>query len=70
MQIKRCHNPYDVQTNKAINSKDERNEKNLQMITERLKDHGLVGYLIFLTKKQIFNTSDASFGWQVDAGAN
>ncbi|QWS02611.1 hypothetical protein [Limosilactobacillus fermentum] len=64
------YNPYDVQTNMAIKSKDERNEKNLQMITERLKDHGLVGYLIFLTKKQIFNTSDASFGWQVDAGAN
>lgn len=64
------YNPYDVQTNMAIKSKGERNEKNLQMITERLKDHGLVGYLIFLTKKQIFNTSDASFGWQVDAGAN
>lgn len=61
-------NNVDVVANQKIKNPEKRKEYNNQLITQRLKKFGIAGYTKFLFLKQVNNTSDASFGWGIDAG--
>ena len=53
---------------KALKSPQARKAYNNRLIKRRLKNFGVAGYTKFLVLKQVNNTSDAGFGWGMDAG--
>lgn len=61
-------NDKDVLENKKIKDPQKRKKYNDQLIKQRLNEFGVAGYTKFLVLKQINNTSDAGFGWGMDAG--
>lgn len=64
------YNNDDVLANHRIKKLSERKKYNNRIIIRRLKKMGVAGYIKFLVLKQINNTSDAGFGWGMDAGQN
>lgn len=64
------YNNEDVLANHKIKNPQERKKYNNRIIVKRLKEFGVAGYVKFLVLKQINNTSDAGFGWGMDAGQN
>ncbi|MBB1122707.1 hypothetical protein H5S41_01830 [Limosilactobacillus sp. Lr3000] len=64
------YNNEDVLANHKIKNLQERKKYNNRVIIKRLKKFGVAGYIKFLVLKQINNTSDAGFGWGMDAGQN
>lgn len=64
------YNNDDVLANHRIKKLSERKKYNNRIIVKRLKEFGVAGYIKFLVLKQINNTSDAGFGWGMDAGQN
>lgn len=60
------YNASDVIENINIKSPQKRNKYNIKLIQKRFLQMGLGGYLKFLVKKQINNTTDGSFGWAAE----
>lgn len=61
-------NANDVSVNKKIKNPQKRKEYNNNLIKQRLGKFGVAGYTKFLILKQVNDTSDAGFGWGMDAG--
>lgn len=61
-------NGKDVLASRKIKSPQARKAYNNRLIKRRLKNFGVAGYTKFLVLKQVNNTSDAGFGWGMDAG--
>lgn len=57
------YNQEDVDMMFQIVGKDNKHAYNMQMIEERLKEHGFIGYLKFLYKKGSFVYTDGTFGF-------
>lgn len=60
-------NNNDVLVNKKLKNPQERKKYNNLLIKQRLNKFGVAGYTKFLVLKQVNNTSDAGFGWGMDA---
>lgn len=61
-------NAADVYADRAISSPKKRKQHDINLIKKRLTQYGVKGYLKFLFYKQMYNTSDATFGWKYDGG--
>lgn len=60
-----AYNEEDVFNTKSILGKEEKQKYNLEVIKQRLKDYGIVGYLKFVYNKVNWITSDGTFYyWQ------
>jgi len=53
----------DVKFSASFETIAKRNEANILVIKERLREFGFLGYLEFLAEKLLVNFSDGSFGW-------
>ena len=62
------YNLDDVNYSKSFDTKKERQEGNIEVIKQRLKDYGIKGYTQFLLKKQLKIFNDGTFAWGGEGG--
>jgi hypothetical protein len=56
----------DVNSSASFKTVEGRNNANIEIIEQRIKSFGLIGYLKFLGKKALVNFSDGSFAWSIE----
>lgn len=61
---------YDKDANYSISIKNrsERSKKNINVYLKRVRKYGLIGYIKFLSKKNLVNYNDGTFAWGVEGG--
>ena len=57
------YNDEDVKMSRECRTPQERTQKNLEGVRERLKSYGIGGYLKLLSQKMLTNFNDGTFAW-------
>ena len=57
------YNGEDVEISHECQTPQERTQKNLEVVRERLKSYGMGGYLKLLSQKMLTNFNDGTFAW-------
>ena len=56
----------DATVSKLIETKKERNQRNIELFFERMKEYGVGGYFTLLSKKLLTLYNDGSFSWAME----
>lgn len=65
---KGSYNRDDYNYSMSFSTKEKRQEANKEMILQRLKDYGLIGYGKLLLSKNLSVYNDGSFSWELEGG--